>query len=73
MRRVPFAPGGYMRFSHIIAAAIFVAPSEKQTPDKRGVMTWSFDALPGETKEFRLAWRVKWPADRDILTQPATR
>lgn len=47
------------------------APSEKQVADKRGVMAWSFDAQPGETKEIRLAYRVKWPADRDIVTQPA--
>lgn len=46
-------------------------PSEKQLGDKRGVMAWSFDAQPGETKEIRLAYRVKWPADRDIVTQPA--
>jgi uncharacterized protein (TIGR02231 family) len=47
------------------------APSEKQLADKRGVMAWSFDAQPGETKEIRLAYRVKWPADRDVVTQPA--
>lgn len=47
------------------------APSEKQVADKRGVVAWSFDAQPGETKEIRLAYRVKWPADRDIVTQPA--
>lgn len=46
-------------------------PTEKQVADKRGVMAWSFDAQPGETKEIRLAYRVKWPADRDIVTQPA--
>lgn len=46
------------------------APSEKQVGDKRGVMAWSFDLPPGETKELRLAWRIKWPADRDIVTHP---
>lgn len=47
------------------------APTTKQVADKRGVMAWSFDAKPGETKELRLAYRVKWPAERDIVTQPA--
>jgi uncharacterized protein (TIGR02231 family) len=47
------------------------APTEKQVADKRGVLGWTFDAQPGETKEIRLAYRVKWPADRDIVTQPA--
>jgi uncharacterized protein (TIGR02231 family) len=46
-------------------------PSEKQVGDKRGVMSWSFDAQPGETKEIRLAYRVKWPADREIVMQEA--
>lgn len=47
------------------------APTTKQIADKRGVMGWSFDAKPRETKELRLAYRVKWPAERDIVTQPA--
>ncbi|BBU61076.1 hypothetical protein MSC49_10110 [Methylosinus sp. C49] len=47
------------------------APTIKQIADKRGVMGWSFDAKPRETKELRLAYRVKWPAERDIVTQPA--
>jgi uncharacterized protein (TIGR02231 family) len=42
------------------------APSEKQIADRRGVMGWTFDLPPGETKDIRLAWRVKWPADREI-------
>ena len=44
------------------------APTEKQVGDKRGVMGWTFDLAPGETKELRLAWRVKWPAEREIET-----
>ncbi|WP_024881245.1 mucoidy inhibitor MuiA family protein [Methylosinus sp. LW3] len=47
------------------------APTTKQIADKRGVMGWSFDAKPRETKELRLAYRVKWPAERNIVTQPA--
>jgi hypothetical protein len=26
---------------------------------------------PGEANVLCLAWRVKWPADRDVVTQPA--
>jgi uncharacterized protein (TIGR02231 family) len=47
------------------------ASTAKQVADKRGVMAWSFDVKPGETKELRLAYRVKWPAEREIVTQPA--
>ena len=37
-------------------------PTEKQVGDKRGVMSWTYDFAPGETKEVRLAYRMKWPA-----------
>jgi len=45
--------------------------SEKASGDKRGIMSWTFELPPGASKELHLAWRVKWPADRDIVTQPA--
>ena len=47
------------------------APSEKQVGDKRGVMAWNYDLAAGEQKDVRIAWRMKWPADRDVVTQPA--
>ncbi|MCB1539830.1 MAG: mucoidy inhibitor MuiA family protein [Rhodoblastus sp.] len=46
-------------------------PTDKQVGDKRGVMSWTFDLKPGEQKDIRLAWRMKWPADRDVVFQPA--
>ena len=46
-------------------------PTDKQVGDRRGVMSWSYDIAPGEQKEIRLAWRMKWPADRDVTLQPA--
>jgi uncharacterized protein (TIGR02231 family) len=42
-------------------------PTEKQVADKRGVMSWTYDLAPGEAKDIRLAYRMKWPADRDII------
>ncbi|WP_342360758.1 mucoidy inhibitor MuiA family protein [Terrarubrum flagellatum] len=42
------------------------APTEKQVGDKRGVMAWSWEMQPNEKKEVRVAYRMKWPADRDI-------
>ena len=42
-------------------------PTEKQVDDKRGVMSWTLDLQPGESKDIRLAYRMKWPADRDIV------
>ncbi len=48
-------------------------PTEKQPGDKRGVMAWSFDLQPGEAKDIHLAWRLKWPADREIALESAPR
>ena len=48
-------------------------PTEKQPGDKRGVLAWSFDLQPGEAKDIHLAWRLKWPADREIVLEPAPR
>jgi len=41
-------------------------PTEKQVADKRGVMSWTLDLLPGESKDLHLAYRLKWPANRDV-------
>lgn len=48
-------------------------PTEKQLGDKRGVLAWSFELQPGEAKDIHLAWRLKWPADREIVLEPAPR
>jgi uncharacterized protein (TIGR02231 family) len=42
-------------------------PTEKQVGDKRGVMSWTLDLKPGESRDIRFAYRLKWPADRDIM------
>jgi uncharacterized protein (TIGR02231 family) len=45
-------------------------PSERDVRDRRGVLVWNFDAAPGEVREVKLAWRVRWPADKSIVYQP---
>ncbi|HEY8566853.1 MAG TPA: mucoidy inhibitor MuiA family protein [Beijerinckiaceae bacterium] len=45
-------------------------PTERQLGDKRGVMAWAFDLAPSETKEIRLAYRLRWPADREVTFEP---
>jgi uncharacterized protein (TIGR02231 family) len=45
------------------------SPSEKMAGDKRGVLSWSYELAPGESKEIRLAYKMKWPADRDVILQ----
>ena len=44
-------------------------PTEKTIDDKRGVMGWTYEMKPSETKEIRLGWRVRWPTDRDLATR----
>jgi uncharacterized protein (TIGR02231 family) len=43
------------------------APTEKIVNDRRGVMGWTFDLAPNDTKNITLAYRMKWPADRDVV------
>jgi uncharacterized protein (TIGR02231 family) len=40
--------------------------AEKDPEGKRGLLNWRMTLAPGENKELRLAYRMKWPADRDV-------
>jgi uncharacterized protein (TIGR02231 family) len=42
-------------------------PTERDVRDRRGVLAWTFEATPGEVKEIRLGWRVRWPADKTVV------
>jgi uncharacterized protein (TIGR02231 family) len=48
-------------------------PTAKDARDRRGVVAWNFELKPGETRELKLAWRVRWPADRQVIYGPAAR
>jgi uncharacterized protein (TIGR02231 family) len=45
-------------------------PTEKDVRNRRGVMAWSLEVAPGEAKEIRIAWRVRWPADKTVVFVP---
>jgi uncharacterized protein (TIGR02231 family) len=45
-------------------------PSERDPKDRRGVLVWNFEAAPAEVRDIKLAWRVRWPADKAIVYQP---
>ena len=47
-------------------AAQTTPPTEKQVGDRRGVASWTFDLAAGAEKEIKLAYRIKWPGDRDL-------
>ncbi len=43
------------------------APTQKDVRDRRGVLAWTFDAAPGEAREIKLGWRLRWPADKSVV------
>lgn len=42
-------------------------PTARDVRDRRGVLEWAFDAQPGEARDIKLAWRVRWPADKSVV------
>jgi len=66
--RIPFSENSAITVEQLSQTT---PPTEKQVGDKRGVMSWTFDLKPQENKDIRIAWRMKWPADRDVVFQPA--
>ncbi len=44
-------------------------PTEKIVQDRRGVMGWTHDYAPSEKREVRLGWRLRWPADRELVSR----
>jgi uncharacterized protein (TIGR02231 family) len=45
-------------------------PSERDARERRGVMAWNFDLAPGDSKEIKFGWRMRWPADKAIAYEP---
>jgi uncharacterized protein (TIGR02231 family) len=45
-------------------------PTEKDVRNRRGVMAWSLEIAPGGVNEIRIAWRVRWPADKSVTFVP---
>ena len=46
---------------------VTTAPTERDVRDRRGLFAWSFEAAPGEVREIKLGWRVRWPADKTVI------
>ena len=65
--RLPFSENAAIQVEQLRETT---PPTEKQVGDKRGVIGLEWDYAPGEQKEIRLAYRLKWPADRDVHLQP---
>jgi uncharacterized protein (TIGR02231 family) len=45
-------------------------PTTRDLRDRRGVMEWAFEAKPGETREIKLGWRVRWPKEKAVQFTP---
>lgn len=46
-------------------------PTARDVRDRRGVLEWTFEAAPGEARDIKLGWRVKWPKDKAVMLTPA--
>jgi uncharacterized protein (TIGR02231 family) len=46
------------------------APSERDVRGRRGVIAWNFDLGPGEARDIRFGWRVRWPSDKSVTYGP---
>lgn len=66
--RIPFSESTAITVETI--AAQTTPPTEKQVGDKRGVSAWTFDLAPGAEKEIKIAYRIKWPGDREVTYAP---
>jgi uncharacterized protein (TIGR02231 family) len=49
---------------------ISTSPTERDVRNRRGVLAWTIDLKPGESRDLKLAWRVRWPADKTIVYGP---
>jgi uncharacterized protein (TIGR02231 family) len=45
-------------------------PTARDLRDRRGVMEWGFEAKPGESREIKLGWRMRWPKDKVVQFGP---
>jgi uncharacterized protein (TIGR02231 family) len=49
---------------------ITTSPTKRDLRDRRGVLEWAFEAKPGESRDIKLGWRVRWPKDKTVQFAP---
>ena len=47
-------------------APVTTPPTDKQVGGKPGILGWSVDLAPGDSKDVHFGYRLKWPADREV-------
>jgi Domain of unknown function (DUF4139) len=45
-------------------------PTERNPQDRRGVVGWTYEYKPGEEREIRHGFRMRWPGDRELVLEP---
>ena len=45
-------------------------PTVRDLRDRRGVMEWTFEAKPGESRDVKFGWRLRWPKDKTVQFTP---
>jgi uncharacterized protein (TIGR02231 family) len=45
-------------------------PTQRDVRDQRGVMAWTMDVPPGETRDVKFGWRVRWPTEKSVVFAP---
>jgi uncharacterized protein (TIGR02231 family) len=48
-------------------------PTERNPQDKRGIVAWTYEYKPGEEREIRHGYRMRWPGDRELVLEPQPR
>jgi hypothetical protein len=48
-------------------SSLGTTPTERDVRNRRGVLDWNFEVAPGEAWEIKIAWRVRWPADKAVI------
>jgi uncharacterized protein (TIGR02231 family) len=46
------------------------APTERDVRGRRGVVAWNLELGPGEARDIRFGWRVRWPSDKSVTYGP---
>ena len=47
-------------------------PTTRDLRDRRGVLEWAFEAKPGESRDIKFGWRVRWPKDKAVQFAPGS-
>ena len=50
--------------------AVTTPPTTRDLRDRRGVLEWAFEAGPGESRDVKLGWRVRWPKEKAVQFAP---